>query len=123
MDEFSSLLQEEVNSRTEKEYTDRLVENIEDEFKAIMNKDIEHIDEDTSREREKEEISKKIKGLYRQLTQNKNIKNHRLVQHNSQRAENRKRLRKEIELCKLRLQEIEQEVKGKEVNPSANITQ
>ena len=81
---------------------EKVIQKVENEFKG-------YADEEKSRQDEEKEIQKDIKKLEIQLQKNKNIKNHKLLHVNSQRAEKRKEIKKKIILLKIRLQEIDDE--------------
>ena len=69
--------------------------------------------EHQSRIAEIKEVDEKIKNLYRKLNKNRNIKNTRPIHQklNDERAKKRKNIKKEIDICRLRLKEIEEETR------------
>ena len=69
--------------------------------------------EHQSRIAEIKELNEKIKKLSRNLNKNRNIKNTRPSHQrlNNERAKKRKNIKSEIDICKLRLKEIDEETR------------
>jgi predicted nucleic acid-binding Zn-ribbon protein len=69
--------------------------------------------EHQSRQAEIKELNEKIKSLYSDFNKHKNIKSSRPSHKklNEKRAVKRKAIKNEIEICRLRLKEIEEEVR------------
>jgi len=109
MDEYDQLfsdLQLENKSIRAKTRAETIIENVETEFKSSMGSE-EHI----SRQKEREELKKKIQRYSSSLKKYKNVRNHRAVNANKQRNESRNKLKLKIEMCKMRLKEIDIEEK------------
>lgn len=83
-------------------YVDRLVENVEQQFKGFSL-------EQRERKKERDEMNEKIKKLTSALSKLKNVKNPRLRKINEERSKKRLKIKAEIEVCKLRLREIDEE--------------
>ena len=108
MDEINALFQEEVKNHTDDSVYDgasRIIEDAEYDFKHMT-------DEQKLREEEKKDIKKKIGHLKKY----RNIKNPKLRHVNEQRAEKRNYIKKQIAEYNLRLQDIEEEEKGSNIN-------
>lgn len=102
---FSRLERETSNSKS-----DKIIKQCEAEFTGGVRSP------EQDREIEVSAILKKIKFLKSQITKNSNIRNHKFTELNASRAVKRKALRKEIEMCNLRLREIKEEEGGAEIS-------
>jgi len=87
---------------------ERVVSEAEQEFKGYS-------EEEQSRQNEEQELKEKLKKLNIQFRKNGNIKNPRMRHLNVERSAKRKKIRRDIEECKLRLQEIAGERQGAQV--------
>lgn len=106
MDEDLDLLFHEAvheNSiETQPSFVEKIISKAEEEFKGYSL-------EEQSRQDEEAELKEKLKKLKKSLRQAKNIRNPRLQHLNKQRSEKRRKLKREIAECQLRLQEIDME--------------
>lgn len=96
---FRDLEKESTNNSTS--VAEMIIKGVEAKFRGTP--------EQVSREEEREEIRNEIKSYTSQLHKYKNIRNPRATIANQKRKEMRDKLRKKIELCKLRLKEIDME--------------
>lgn len=101
-DDFEKLMKKEEPET----FGDILVKKTEEEFMGL-NK------EDQDRKNEVLKINEEMKNLNKQLLKCKNVKNYRMIKVNEERAKQRKNIKKKIEICKLRLEEIKLETQGK----------
>src|SRR4029079_18438185 len=113
MDEITSIFDE--TRSTEKEiveeeydYGQRIINEIENDYKGLGSAKEE-------REKEKKDITEKIKTLKNKLRKMKNVKNHRLTKINKDISTKRKGIKGEIEKLKDRLHDIAEEEKGSAV--------
>nr|QBK86563.1 MAG: uncharacterized protein LCMAC102_03580 [Marseillevirus LCMAC102] len=81
---------------------EKTVAESEAEFKGFS-------EEHQSRKDERTKIDKKLRKLGNNLRKHSNIKNLKYSQMNNQKAKKRSEIRRQISLCKLRLQEIADE--------------
>ena len=101
-EDFELLFHEAILENTvqeEQTLAEKVVSRAEEEFKGYSQ-------EETSRQNEETIIKDNLKKLQYQLKKCGNIKNPRLRHLNKQRAEKRRKLKKEIADYQLRLQEI-----------------
>ena len=96
---------------TKESYADKVIRDIENEYKGIGTARME-------RQKEKKELQDRLKETTKKLKNVKNVKNHKLVNINAKAAELRKKLREEIKEIKDRLYDIDIEEKGSEVSSS-----
>ncbi len=87
------------NNITKKTIADKIIEQTESEFKGLSQ-------EQKERDLEKKDIVKKIKRLTSLLKKYRNIKNHRLRHLNTERSKKRREIKRKLEFCRMRLQEI-----------------
>lgn len=98
---FETTLAEE-----EKTFGEKFLERVEEDFEGVT-------PEALSRKEEREEIREKIKELELKIRKTPNVKNIRLSSINKERSEKRKKYKREIDLLKLRLEEIASEEPSK----------
>jgi hypothetical protein len=101
-DLFLDLSKDQSSSRN-----DDLITKIENDFRGISDEAIKRQD----RLREKNEMIEKLERYRKLLRKCKNLKNVK-SRSNASRVERRKMLRKKIEICRLRLDEIRGEEEG-----------
>lgn len=112
-DSFDDIIEEhfnDLNMTKEESYGKRLVEKIEAEHMGLP---LEAMD----RARERKELEDEIKNLTHKLSKCKNVKNFRQKKLNKEISEKRKKIRNRIQICKVRLQEIDVE-EGKDSSSS-----
>lgn len=108
MDDFN-LLFHQAEAEYKKEDGDIIEKVIADSREEFTGYSKEH----QSRVAEIKELNEKIKKLYSDLNKNRNIKNTRPNHQklNSERSKKRKNIKNKIDICKLRLKEIEEETR------------
>lgn len=109
MDEFEQLFSSTVEELEKSQHIDTPAEKV---IKEAEQEFLSYSEEEKSRRDEESTLQKKIMSLKTQLHKYKNIKNPRMRAANEKRAAKRKEITKNIELHKLRLQEIADERKG-----------
>lgn len=93
------------------DHAQSVVQQIENEYKNLPDISVE-------RAKERKELEAKLKSLQKQLKSTKNVKNHRNVKANTERANMRKKLKEKIERVKDDLYRLEREEEGAAVTPS-----
>ncbi len=108
MDELNLLFHQ-----AEAEYKDKEGDIIEKVIADSREEFTGYSKEHQSRMAEIKELNEKIKNLSRKLNKNRNIKNTRPNHQrlNEERSKKRKNIKKEIDICRLRLKEIEEETR------------
>lgn len=86
----------------------KVISRTEEEYKQFQTQQIQTQEED-SRLAEEKEIKRRLARLRKQLNRARNVKNPGKNKVNEQRSKRRKKLRKEICMCTIRLREIEDE--------------
>lgn len=95
----------------ESNYADRITATIEKEFKSMGL-------EKKEREDEKKALEQELIALKKDYRKCKNIRNTKMAKANQSNAAKRKIIREKMEYVKMRLEEIGDEEKGSEIDPS-----
>ncbi len=107
MDDYENLfleLNEEYTPKKPLTEGEKVIKNAESQFIAYSEDELE-------RRKEIADVKARMKSLQIKLSQTKNIKNPKMVAANEKMAQRRIQLKKNIEECKLRLEDIDLETK------------